>query len=206
MDSIIFDLDGTLWNSVKSITEIWNQVIRDRGYGKYQLTQEDVQGVMGMQGHEIAAKFFPDLDQESQLALMEACFEEEIPYVVRHGGVLYPKVKETLDKLCRRYPLFIVSNCQDGYIEAFFHYTGLGGYFRDYENPGRTGLSKGDNILLIMDRNQLKSPVYVGDTEGDYRAAKAAGIPFVYASYGFGNPQGWQHRIETFAQLASLFL
>ena len=73
-----------------------------------------------------------------------------------------------------------------GYIEAFYKSHGLEKYFTDYENPGRTGLSKGENIKLVIERNNLKKPVYVGDTNGDYLATKVAGIPFIHAKYGFG--------------------
>ena len=38
-----------------------------------------------------------------------------------------------------------------------------------------------------MERNNIKSAVYIGDTDGDEKAARFAGIPFVYAEYGFGN-------------------
>ncbi|WP_306416999.1 HAD family hydrolase [Halobacillus sp. Marseille-P3879] len=99
----------------------------------------------------------------------------------------------------------MVSNCQDGYIEAFYKYHKLEKYFDDYENPGRTGLSKGENIQLIIDRNNLSAPVYVGDTEGDRKAAVYAGIPFVYAQYGFGQVSGYDEVIESFDELVKLF-
>ena len=46
---------------------------------------------------------------------------------------------------------------------------------------------KGENIRLIMERNQLERAVYIGDTQGDLDASHAAGIPFIYAAYGFGS-------------------
>ena len=39
---------------------------------------------------------------------------------------------------------------------------------------------------MIAERNHLKHPVYVGDTIGDYNACQEAGVPFVFAAYGFG--------------------
>ena len=76
----------------------------------------------------------------------------------------------------------------------------------DYENPGRTGLSKGENINLIIERNNLDSPVYVGDTAGDFTAAKYAGIPFIYAKYGFGQVTEYDDVIEKFEELLTIFL
>jgi phosphoglycolate phosphatase len=97
-----------------------------------------------------------------------------------------------------------VSNCQEGYIEAFLDYHKLGKYFLDFENPGRTGLTKGENIKLVIERNQLQHPVYVGDTKGDQEAATFAGIPFVFARYGFGQPETYHFVIDRFDQLLDL--
>ena len=82
--------------------------------------------------------------------------------------------------------LYIVSNCQDGYIQCFGRYTGLERYICDFECSGVTGLSKGENIRLIARRNFLRSPIYVGDTAMDEESARSAGVPFIHAAYGFG--------------------
>ncbi|WP_332870072.1 HAD family hydrolase [Salisediminibacterium selenitireducens] len=74
----------------------------------------------------------------------------------------------------------------------------------DYENPGRTGLSKGENIKLIIERNHLFNPVYVGDTEGDLQASRYAGVPFVYAAYGFGHVREYDDVIEGFDELLNI--
>lgn len=45
-------------------------------------------------------------------------------------------------------------------------------YFEDIEMSGRTGLDKGKNIRLLMERNHIGQAVYVGDTKGDEKAAR----------------------------------
>lgn len=115
-------------------------------------------------------------------------------------------VEDVLKKLSEKYKLYIVSNCQDGYIESFYEFHKLEKYFLDYENPGRTGLSKGENIKLIIQRNNLSEPIYVGDTEGDCKAAKYAGVPFVYAKYGFGQVNDYDESIDTFGDLVKLYV
>ncbi len=45
---------------------------------------------------------------------------------------------------------------------------------------------KDKRFRMLIDRNHLSSPVYVGDTQGDADACHAAGIPFIFAEYGFG--------------------
>ncbi|TFD94477.1 HAD family hydrolase [Jeotgalibacillus sp. R-1-5s-1] len=205
MDSIIFDLDGTLWDPRKTVLTSWNQAISQSSLTDKMLTQEDLTKTMGLQMHEIAQVFFPELDEKKQMEIMDYCTEIEIPYVAQHGGELYPDLEETLKKLSEKYRLFIVSNCQDGYIEAFYEYHKLDHYFQDYENPGRTGLTKGENIKLVMERNNLQSPVYVGDTQGDRNAARHAGVPFVFAKYGFGEVDDFHYEIDGLKELPELF-
>ncbi|MDG5472335.1 HAD family hydrolase [Jeotgalibacillus sp. ET6] len=203
MDSIIFDLDGTLWDPRETVLTSWNQALKEQGYNKV-LTKEDLTKTMGLQMHEIAKILFSELNEQEQIKLMDDCIAIENPYVAEHGGELYPELESTLKELHTSYRLFIVSNCQDGYIEAFYHYHKLNHFFTDFENPGRTGLSKGENISLIMQRNGLENPVYVGDTQGDRNAARAAGIPFIYAAYGFGEVEDFEGKINGLAELPEL--
>jgi phosphoglycolate phosphatase len=205
MDSIIFDLDGTLWDSRKTVVHAWNQVIRNHDKVKEELTTQQLKETMGLQMHEIGRILFPQLNEEEREQFINECSEVETRNLNERGGKLYNRVEEVLEILAKKYKLYIVSNCQEGYIEAFYEYHKLQKHFIDYENPGRTGLSKGENIKLIMERNQLKAPVYIGDTEGDRKAALDAGIPFVYAKYGFGEVKKHDYVIESFGELLELF-
>ena len=186
-DGLLFDLDGTLWDSVDAICISWNRALE-------RLAPEYA-------GTVTRARLVPELDQERMKPILEEVLSEENAYVAAHGGVLYPEVEQTLAALSARCPLFLVSNCQDGYIEAFFQAHGLGRYFTDYENPGRTGLPKADNIALVAERNGLRRPLYIGDTQGDYDAASKAGVPFLHAAYGFGRIDRPVPSVATFGDL-----
>jgi phosphoglycolate phosphatase len=205
MDSIIFDLDGTLWDPTDTVSIAWNKVMKQNKQVKNEITKRDLKGTMGLQVKEIGEKLFPYLDEETREKLLSDCCGVENQYLSEQGGSLYENMEEVLKALSQKYKLYIVSNCQDGYIEAFYKYHKLDKYFLDYENPGRTGLSKGENIRLIIERNNLTKPVYVGDTEGDHKAAKYAGIPFVYARYGFGEVKDYDYAIDTVSELLELF-
>lgn len=206
MDSIIFDLDGTLWDSRKTVSKSWSKVVQEVQYGQGEVTEDDLKKTMGLQIKDIAARLFDYLDEAKQMELILKCCDREQVDLKREGGVLYPELEEVLQKLSSRYRLFIVSNCQEGYIESFYSYHGLERYFLDFENPGRTGLTKGENIKLLMERNNISAAVYVGDTQGDCDAAKFAGVPFVFANYGFGNPDSYDYLIDKPFDLVDLFL
>lgn len=197
--AIIFDLDGTLWDSTASIRDIWNTVIEQETKKPSRLTQEDIRALMGKTMEDIAAALFPDEPKNEQARLIGLCGEAENEYLSKRGAILYDGLKDTLRTLAKDHQLFIVSNCQNGYIQAFLHAHGLAGYFTDFEMSGRTGKPKWDNIRLLMERNGLTRAVYVGDTDGDQKAAKLAGIPLIFAAYGFGTvskPDGIIHSLN----------
>ncbi|MBU3134040.1 HAD family hydrolase [Clostridium gasigenes] len=204
LDSIVFDLDGTLWDSSSSVIDSWNETISNYNEVKNKLTVDDMKSVMGLVIQDIALKFFPYLEEENRLTIIKHCCKNECKHLEKHGAILYDQLEEILKYLDKKYKLFIVSNCQCGYIESFFKSHKLNKYFIDYENSGRTGLTKGENIKLIIERNNLINPVYVGDTDGDLKASRFAGIPFIYARYGFGEVKDFDYVIDSFEELLKL--
>ncbi|RLQ83887.1 HAD family hydrolase [Planomicrobium sp. Y74] len=203
MDSIIFDLDGTIWDSIDTVLFAWNSILKRELNSE--LSRADFEETMGLQMDEISRKLFPTLSDEQRKQLVKECCEVETIFLEKEGGALFGNVENVLQELSKKYKLYIVSNCQDDYIEVFYKYHNLEKYFLDFENPGRTGLSKGENINLIIERNNLSTPVYVGDTEGDLKAARFANIPFVYAKYGFGQVSEYEEVIDNFEDLLRIF-
>lgn len=206
VDSIIFDLDGTLWDSTDIVLKAWKNILADRTEIQRPVTKEELQGIMGLQFEEYAAKLFPYLSKKLQMEVMKECCNEECGFIRREGGVLYPKLEKTLKSLSEKLPLFIVSNCNCGYIEAFLEYHNLKSYFVDFECAGNTGLVKGENIKKVMKKNNLKHSIYVGDTKGDFDGAKIAAIPFVFASYGFGMVENYDYIIKEIGDMVKLVI
>lgn len=203
-DSIIFDLDGTLWDSAETVLKVWKETIDSYKEVREPITREILESFMGLQLHEIGEKFLGYLDEEFRMKILRKCIEVENEILSKEGGILYPDLKQTLELLSKRYPLFIVSNCECGYIEAFYEYHKLDKYFKDSECPGNTGLPKAENIKAIVKRNNLRKSIYVGDTQGDCNSAQKAGVPFVYAKYGFGNVSEYEYSIEGIKDLITL--
>lgn len=199
-DGVIFDLDGTLWDAVKSVVNIWNNALVSVGI-EPTLNYDELSKCMGLRIEQIFDRVIPQATKEQRELIKERCLTVEKDYLAEHGGVLYDGVEETLKELKKEYRLFIVSNCQDGYIQAFFRAHGLEKYFDDYECAGRTGLSKGKNIRLLADRNNLENPIYIGDTISDYEATVEAEVPFMLAGYGFGEVENAALVAESFADI-----
>lgn len=181
--AVLFDLDGTLWDSAEVVVRAWREALK--GLGR-DVTPEQLRGVMGLQLPAIGEKLFPDLESGRILKIMKECCRIENGLIRQVGGRLFPGVEEMLRTLSAKMPLCIVSNCQEGYIEAFLYYHKLGGYIRDFQWAGMHGVTKGANIRRVMERCGLRNPCYVGDTAMDEAASAEADVPFIHAAYGFG--------------------
>lgn len=201
MTGIIFDLDGTLWDSTDEVAIAWNQAIKEHSEIEHTLTGDELKREFGKPLNEILDDLFPGLSSSEKEELAECLYQTENERVERAPCILYDKMPETIRKLSEDYALFIVSNCQKGYIEAFLKNTGLGDYFKDFTCPGDTGKLKGENIRIIMERNEIHNAVYVGDTQGDADACQKADIPMIYAAYGFGDVEGDYKTIQSFEEL-----
>lgn len=206
-DGLLFDLDGTMWDATENIRMSWNMALKKFPELKdREITTKDLQSVMGLPMNDIAKTLFTGLSEEKQLEILDECCHVENDYLTEHGGILYPMLEETLQKLSETHKLCIVSNGQSGYIQAFLNAHKLSRYFTDYQNWGDNQVPKGENIKLVMERNGIKSAAYVGDTLGDANAAKTAGTDFIYARYGFGTVQSYDDVIDEFHQLLELTL
>lgn len=192
MDAVIFDVDGTLWDSRREVADAWRLVTSVHHLPYTHITPERLKEEFGKPMIEIARSLFPDLSENELLPLCKELCDFEVEYLKTHFPNVYTGVRELFLALTERnIPLFIVSNCQAGYIEDLLMTNNLEDFVKDHLCPDDTGLDKAGNIKEIIRRHSLTDPVYVGDTMGDYTAAAAAGCPFIYASYGFGEvPEG----------------
>lgn len=201
--NIIFDLDGTLWNPSNTILNAWSNVLSNQNIN---VNLEDIKNLLGLSNKDIINWFVCNkkISEDKATIILNECQEMEISFILHDGWDLFDGVKETLKRLSVANNLYIVSNCQAGYIEAFLEFYKLDKYFKDYECSGNTNKDKEYNINLIIKRNDLKNSIYVGDTVGDFIASHSCGIPFIYANYGFGKSNEFDYKINGFSDLLKL--
>jgi len=204
VDSLILDLDGTLWDSTDAAAVVWNEVAAKYPEVTDVITADKLKGLYGLPLEEIAVKLLVSVPRDIALAVMRESCVKQCPYLEKVGGILFPNLEETLKELKKTHRLFIVSNCEEGYIQCFLKAHQLQNYFEDFEYPGRSGVLKAENIRKIIERNHLEHPVYVGDALGDATATKEVGIPFVYARYGFGQVEEYDYVIDSFEELLQI--
>lgn len=202
-DAIVFDLDGTLWDTCKACALGWNRVLQRYQIAWRPITAADVRAVAGQPHDACIRQTFAGLPEASLNLLIEHTQTEDNLVIRELGGELYPGVAQGLRALKARYPLAIVSNCQQGYIELYLESNGFGPLFTDTECWGNTGNSKADNLRSLIERNGFRAPLFVGDTTGDQNAAATCGVAFAHVRYGFGHCEGAALVADSFSALVA---
>lgn len=199
MDGIFFDLDGTLWDSTIEVEKAWNEILERKGHRT--VKAEELKKEFGKPIEEIMRNLFPKMEREERNQLTEELLEYQNQKMETAPCKFYPQMKEVLADLNKTYPLCIVSNCQSGYIEAFLKNAKIEDLILDHTCPGDTGLGKGKNIRILMEKHGLQNIVYVGDTRGDEKACEEAEVPMVFATYGFGEVTQEHKSIQSLSEL-----
>ncbi len=203
VDALIFDMDGTLWDATCSYAALWNQALSHMGESR-QVTVDELKRNMGKPLDAIYADLLGDLaiDMDAFLAHLREIEEAQMPTL---GGVLYPDVKETLTALSHSHKLLLMSNCGPRGLKNFMAYTGLASCFTGDITYGERPVPKSENLRYLQEVHNLRHPVYVGDVQADCDQSHMAGMPFVWASYGFGQVADADLKITSFGQLATIF-
>ena len=186
-ESLIFDIDGTLWDSRALVAEGYNIQLRKEGLERLCVSAETLKPLFGKVMTEIADILFASIPAPERYGLMARCMDRENRYLEENEcRIGYPGVKPTLEALAKKHRLFIVSNSQRGYPELCMEKLGIGPLFSGHLCFGDTGTCKGETIRRLMARHGIESACYIGAAQGDLDAAELAGLPFIYCAYGLG--------------------
>ncbi|RYD76200.1 MAG: HAD family hydrolase [Sphingobacteriales bacterium] len=170
-----------------------------------QISRTELAGMVGWEGKKVMDTLIPGIATDRQLAIYDKVNERQAQ-LSQDECLLYDGVKEGLAKLSTQYKLFIVSNCAKGVISRFIDWAGIDDYITDEVAYGINQMPKNYNIKLLVDKYELKRPVYIGDTEGDGKQSRLAGLPFVLVTYGFGTTDDYDLKFDDFTLLTAHFV
>ena len=214
MNSVFFDLDGTLFNTIGDIRAAINYALK--AYDGTEADEEEVRSYVGRGLRRALAKAVaqhcPPIPDEGEFELMVKLM---MSYYRNHPcvhTVPYPGIPELLECLREKgNAIGIVSNKTDDLVRAVLEKYGYSFDFVSGQRPDYP--LKPDPALLLHGISSVGSDkdhtVYVGDSEVDSETAKKAGIPAIIVSYGFRSEEalkaaGIAETAENASQVASL--
>lgn len=176
---ILWDLDGTLLDTLDDLTDAVNYALAFYGYPLR--TREEVRGFVGNGVRKLICRALPeDASVEPVLATFQQyyfdhCQEKTAPY---------PGVLDALQILGERYPMAVVSNKLDGAVKDLCSrwFPGIYGLGERADLPRKPAP---DMVKKAMQELGVDSCVYVGDSEPDVLTAKNAGVPCLSVLWGF---------------------
>ena len=204
-DSLIFDLDGTLWDAVQTYSDAWNLYFKQNNF-ELETSKEELNGLMGMEETTFLEVMLPDLSPQERKEHYKKIVDIQYELIKLQGGKIYEGVLEGLELLSRKYSLFIVSNCPEHTITHFMRFAGIESLITDSLAHGQNHRPKHENIRELINRHSLRKALYIGDTEGDRIQSEKASVPFVFMEYGFGQASGYYKSFDSFQSFTSHYL
>lgn len=204
-DSLLFDMDGTLWDGVETYAQGFNDYFVKNNIQR-QLTRAGIAGFMGWEESKFLEATLPELLYEERKTAYHQIIQHQYDRIATHGGQLYDSVAEGLKSLATKYKLFIVSNCPEFTIDHFMKWAGISHLITDTMAHGKNYKPKHENIRLLINKHNLQNPVYIGDTDSDSKQSRLVPLPFVFVSYGFGKTDDYDLRFDSFGALVDCFL
>lgn len=211
IDLIVFDLDGTLADSLPDLANAANYACRSLG-----LPEHPAAAIKGMIGGG-ERKFVERFLGPGQERLLEEGLRLYLDYYSRHCGDLtriYPEVKETLTRLAGK-KLAVLSNKLQRLTEKVLQITGIFPFFTAVRGGGRElPLKPSPEPLLALIKELQGEPgrtLMVGDKTVDVLAGKGAGTLTLGVTYGYGDPSALEAAapdflVAHFAAIAGIIL
>ena len=179
---ILFDLDGTLLDTLEDLRDGVNYALTQRGYPTRSL--KEIRTFVGNGARNLITRSLPENPTEEQidstLAVFQGYYKDHCQIKTRP----YPGVLEALTQISETYPIAIVSNKPDGATKALCAQY-FPGVFALGERPGCTRKPAPDMLYAAMKEIGVEKCVYVGDSEVDVLTAQNTGVPCLSVTWGF---------------------
>lgn len=181
---ILFDLDGTLLNTLEDLRDATNYTLRH--YGCPERTLEQIRCVLGNGAENQIRKSLPGTEHDPDLQEALSVYREYYNAHCQIKTAPYPGIMEVLGQLEKKYPLAVVSNKPDKTVKelAKIYFPSLYARGESADCPRKPAP---DMIRKAMAELGVERCIYVGDSEVDVQTAKNANVPCLTVTWGFRN-------------------
>ena len=203
---IIFDLDGTLLDTLEDLRDSVNYALAQ--FGCPARTLEEVRTFVGNGAERLIALSLPGKENDPPVAEVLAVYQK---YYKAHSRIKtkpYDGIPEQLAKISGKFPMAIVSNKPDAPVKLL-----CADYFPGVYALGETAdcprKPAPDMVYKAMGVLGVEKCIYVGDSEVDVATARNAGVPCLSVLWGFRDREclenaGGQHFCQETSQLAAM--
>lgn len=197
IDTIFFDVDGTLFSSEEMLETVYQESIakffKEKGIKERLPTLSEILPYIGLPVKEIFRNLLPFLKEEERDEISQNVLITLVEKINNGEGLHYDGVKETVEYLYKKnYKIFSASNGRKPYVEAILKVNQIYDYFTEIVCiDNQTIFNKSDIVRYVIKKNNLepKKSILIGDRESDKIAAKENHIYFIAAEYGHGSPE-----------------
>ena len=193
-DTFIFDLDGTLLDTLPDLVELTNEALREQGFPIR--TREEIHSFVGAGAEALIRLAVPDTATPEQADATMRRWKELYPIIGNKLTKAYPHMVETLEEMKRRgVRLGVLSNKFDAGVHDVINLY-LPGIFDVMHGESEEIPRKPDPTGLLRTIEELESTpartAYVGDSGTDVAVSRNAGVFSIGAAWGYHGAVGLQ--------------
>ena len=180
---ILFDLDGTLVDTLQDLTDCTNHILQQYGYPVR--TAAQIRSFVGNGARVLIQKALPEGTEDVTVDRALADYEEYYREFCRtQEPVLYPGIAEAVAQIQKEFPVAVVSNKPDAATQAICSRCFTGVFARGVL-PDCPRKPAPDMLQAAMQALKVDTCVYVGDSEVDILTANNTGVPCLSVTWGF---------------------
>lgn len=195
---IVFDLDGTLWNTEEAYIDTYRRISKDFPFCN--ATDDEVRACLGQKLEEVVKRLFSGFEDKKQIAQLSVQYV--IEYCLRNPHFYSDNLVDIFKTLSKKYNLYIISNCPRDFLDSFLTVSKISEYLVDTFSI--TEGAKNEHLRKIT-KNYTERILFVGDSQYDYdEIENHSSVHFCFAKYGYLDCEKYEYYINSLDEIVKL--
>lgn len=201
MNRIIFDLDGTLWETSEAYIYSYRKTCKELNISKEEAGEEkSVLSFLGVKLEDVLKTILPSVKDRQRLGQM--LLGNVIEYLIKNPETYSKDIFSLFSNLSKKFKVYIMSNCPRPLLDAFYKITDVRQFITDDNTIEQS--DKTHAIRRFTD-DYSKRAIFVGDAQTDYESIENHDVVrFVYASYGYKDCPRYDYYLKNLDDVPSV--